>query len=578
MRDFKKIVKRQFHLPGEKKILRVIRSFTPTQSAVFWILVFIFIVAVGILVWKANDELLEEVPVKGGSFKEGLIGAPRFINPLLDQSSSDKDLTTLVYAGLTRKDANGDIVPELAERFQVSEDGRIYTFTLAETAVFHDNTPVTSADVVFTIDMIKNQQVQSPKRTVWNDVTATAIDEKTVTLELRENFAPFLGNTTIGILPKHLWEQIPPDQAPFSDLNINPIGAGPYKVNGVTRNSSGIATAYNLQSFENYVLGQPFVEEIDFVVFSTEDERLEAYNNHSIGAIANIPYLEAQNIRDSGRRLEMLPLSRIFSVFLNHNKLTLFNRSEVREALSLAIDKNRLVDEVLGGFATPLSSPILPGLESAPQKNNLMPEEERLPYSEVLAEDGWEFVDNAWTLETNDDIKELSFTLTVPNVPELVAVARNLQTQWEEAGIRVNISAKESEALTQEVIRPRDYEALLFGQIVARPVDLFAFWHSSQRSDPGLNVALYTNSEADRILQALRETSDQEEIVELLEELEEEIKTDNPAVFLYSPSFAYALPEKIKGVNIGTISTSEDRFSEVHEWFIEVNREWFFLN
>ena len=171
----------------------------------------------------------------------------------------------------------------------------------------------------------------------------------------------------------------------------------------------------------------------------------------------------------------------------------------------------------------------------------------------------------------------LSFSLSTSNTPELKSVAELLQRQWSAAGIPVELKFFDTSDLNQNVIRPRRYDALLFGEIIGRELDLFPFWHSSQRNDPGLNIALYTNINADRYLETARTTSDESKKVEALQAFAEEVTKDTPAVFLYSPDFLYIVPKSVQGVTLGPLTTSGERFVNVHEWYIETERIWPFL-
>ena len=153
----------------------------------------------------ASSELSVEIPKKGGTHTEGVVGSPRFINPLLAISETDSDLTELVFGGLLRKTGDGTLLPNIARSFDVSPDKLSYTFYLEESAQFHDGAKVTAEDVVFTIQSAKNPDIKSPRRANWEGVDVIALDANTVVFTLKAPYALFLENTTIGILPKHLW-------------------------------------------------------------------------------------------------------------------------------------------------------------------------------------------------------------------------------------------------------------------------------------------------------------------------------------------------------------------------------------
>jgi peptide/nickel transport system substrate-binding protein len=159
-------------------------------------------------------------------------------------------------------------------------------------------------------------------------------------------------------------------------------------------------------------------------------------------------------------------------------------------------------------------------------------------------------------------------------VPELRATAEYLRQQWAKVGAKVDVKIFDQGDLSQNVIRPRKYDALLFGEVVGRELDLFAFWHSSQRNDPGLNISLYANSTADKVLEELRETSSDDKRLDLYNQFAAELKKDVPAVFLYAPDFVYSIPQDIVGVDLGFIETPSDRFLSAPQWHRETDYVW----
>jgi peptide/nickel transport system substrate-binding protein len=198
----------------------------------------------------------------------------------------------------------------------------------------------------------------------------------------------------------------------------------------------------------------------------------------------------------------------------------------------------------------------------------------------ILERNGWaRGSDNIMIKKTKKEDYRLSFSISTSNAPELKSVANILKEEWEKIGAEIELRFFETGLLNQEVIRPREYDSLLFGEIVGRDFDLFAFWHSSQRNDPGLNIALYTNITADSLLEGIRTTSTRREKEDLYIEFEREIENDIPAVFLYSPDFIYATNKKIKGLSVGIVTTPAERFLHVDEWYLKTDRVWpFFTN
>ena len=579
---------KRFEIKGANTLEETLHKMTLGEKVLFFFFVFMLMFSVVLMLGKVNRYITVEVPYDGGEMSEGVIGFPRFVNPLLVSSDADRDLVALVYSGLMKADSAGNLINDLAESYSVSEDGLEYTFIIKSDAQFHDGAPVTADDVVFTINKTKDPLIKSTKRPNWEGVSVEKVSDREIHFTLKQAYSPFLENTTIGILPKHIWGNIDSEQFAFSSFNIDAVGSGPYMVESVKRNSSGIPESYKLKSFKYYSLGKPHINYITLNFFSNEEALINSFRSGKITAVNGISTDTAKTLRDSGYRIEQYPLPRIFGIFLNQNQATIFTDKKVRQALATAVDRRLIVDEILHGYGTPITSPI-PGYalnESLAGDNvyvkindNSIKSGPIQKAEEILENSGWTLNGETGTREKKlkSGTQELSFTIATSNASELKAVGDIVRRSWESVGAKVSVELYDIGTLNQEVIRPRAYDALLFGEIIGREMDLFAFWHSSQRNDPGLNIALYTNITVDNLLEKIRLTDDKEDRAESFEAFNKEIQDDIPAIFLYSPDFVYAIPKNIKGFTLGTVTTPSERFLEVHNWYINTERVWKFL-
>ncbi|MCW9054394.1 MAG: ABC transporter substrate-binding protein [Candidatus Pacebacteria bacterium] len=562
-----------FHLPRAATFERVFTSFSPSEKILFWGLTGLLVFSTLGLIAEVNDSILIETEARGGSFAEGILGSPRFINPVLALSDADRDLVSLIYSGLMRPTADGSLSLDLAESYTVSEDGLVYDFTIKDNALFHDGTPVTADDVIFTIGKTLDPTLKSAQRANWDGVRVEKISDHSIRFTLARPYAPFLQNTTLGILPKHLWEDIDAEQLPFSQFNVEPVGSGPYRIKKIAKDSSGIPETYILDSFKEYVLGRPFINSITLHFYKNESDLIVAFNKGRIDALNSISPEHVSELEDA--KVSRTPLLRIFGVFFNQNTAQIFSHIEVRKALDIAANKTAIVEQVLAGYGTEIDSPIPPGsigrttvnTRENGHRGNI--EEAR----DILDRNGWTFDEEEGVWVSEDD-EPLRFSLSTSNVTELKSAAYLLKEVWNELGAQVEVKVFEAGNLNQNVIRPREYDALLFGEVIGRELDLFAFWHASQRNDPGLNIAQYANITADALLERGRTTLDREARDEVYLQFEDEVRQDIPAVFLYSPDFIYVLPEKIRGADLGSITTSADRFMDVHQWFIRTDKVW----
>lgn len=525
-------------------------------------------------VYKLNQRVSILLPDRGGALYEGVVGQPHFINPVLAIADPDRDMVSLVYAGLMRPDGNGGLIPEIAERYEVSPDGLSYTFYIKKGVEFQDGKDVTADDIIFTIETAKNPIVKSPMRAGWEGVEIEKVDDKTLRFWLKRQYAPFLENTTIGILPKHVWKDIPAEQISLSELNLSPIGAGPFEISKSSRSGFGL-TSLTLSSFSKYALGEPYIRKMVFNFYPSEIELLNAYQN---GDVDSISALSPQNLKKITRRdgeNKSLNLPRIFGVFFNQNEQSLFLEKSVRQALEMSVDKKQIVRDVLGGYAKEISSPIPEGSFAAIELPESVFDIDKA--KAMLERNGWKFNQEKMIYakeEKKQAARELSFSISTSNAPDLVRTANILKSNWEKLGAKVEIKVFEISDLNQNVIRSRKYDSLLFGEVVGRDPDPFAFWHSSQRNDPGLNIALYTSSKVDKLLEEARGLVSREARAKKYEDFQKEIYADSPSIFLYSPSFIYMLPKTIQSVDTEYIVVPSERFANVYKWYIDTKYVW----
>jgi peptide/nickel transport system substrate-binding protein len=570
-------------LPALKRAQDTFDSFSYTGRAVFLSLACVCVVSAAALLYLLNSSLLIEVPARGGSWSEGLVGSPRFINPVLAVSDSDHDLTTLVYSGLLKATPEGDYVPDLAASYTISPDGKTYTFTLRQNAVFQDGTPVTADDVLFTIQKIENPTLKSPLYPNWQGVTASTPDAHTVVFTLESPYAPFIENLTLGILPKHLWQNVSDDEFSFSDLNTSPVGSGPFEVASIEHSSSGIPSSYDLKPFGRYALGAPYLNDLTLHFYQNEAAVETALKGGDVSAASGISPAALESLK--GFTVKTAPLDRIFAVFFNQNQSAVLRDHDVRAALNAALDRQALVSQVLAGYGEPLDGPVPPNLlgdTSATSAAAATSSDPALAPRAALLKAGWSAGPAGVLQKTtgkgkNASTETLTFTLATDNVPELRAAAQYAVAQWQKMGAQVSLQVYDQGDLSQNVIRPRKYDALLFGEIVGREADLYAFWDSSERNDPGLNIALYANPAADKILSQLRTTDDDATRQKLYAQFESQLEADIPAVFLYAPSFVYIVPNDIEGLNLGFIETPSDRFLSADNWHFETDYVWPFV-
>lgn len=521
------------------------------------------------------------VPFQGGTLREGIVGTPRFINPLLAATSADRDMTALVYAGLMRVGNEGTLIPDMAESITVSDDGLTYNIILKQGLTFHDGTPITADDVLFTIVRAQDPALKSPRRGDWEGIKTERIGDHEFNLLLPEPYAPFLENLTLGILPRHVWEFATSEEMPFSPYNTEPIGSGPYLITHVERNDSGVPESYTLKPFAKHLPHEAHIKKIVLSFFNNEESLVTALMQKDIDSAASLSAASLTKILQTPRASDLAlyrsPLPRTFVLFFNQNENPALRDSAVRSALNVAIDREVIVSETLGGYGIPIDGPIPPSFGFPVTYEKATGTIARADTArDILRAGGWKINEETSLWEKKDGANTLALKISIStiNTPTFESTANILQKAWSELGIPVDVKKFEQSDFTQTVIRPRKYETMLFGTAIGRELDFYSFWHSSQRTDPGLNVALYANITTDSILATARTNMNTEERERTILRFAEELTNDLPALFLYVPEFTYIAPKNIQSVAFPGIAGPHERFSRIEEWYTETEAIW----
>lgn len=535
---------------------KLYRSLSPERVIAFWTL----LIVSGVLLFSAiiafNARFLVTVPAYGGKIVEGIVGTPRFINPVLATSDQEEDLTALVYAGLTKKDGSGHIILDMAESIVPSEDGLHYAVTLKEDARFHDGTHVTVDDVIYTIKLIQNPTIKSPHRIEWEGITMEKISAREMNFSLRQPYPLFMDTLSIGILPKNLWKNLTDEQFSLSDYNIKAIGSGPYAIKEI-KSTSGIPHTFILEAHEEYTLGRPYLDEIVLVTEQNERYAIQALSKGDIDRIHGIApeQVALLNVSSSSVKTSLLP--RTFTVFFNPNKASMLSEKKVRQALQMAINKDAIVRNVLLDYGKVINVPF--------------PFDEDTGTSTYNLEEAKKLLQSSNAFKRNNN---LSITLATANTDHMRKVAEMVKGYWEHLGVTTTLAVYEVADLNQSVIKDRDFQALLFGSITESPSDLYAFWHSSQRTYPGLNISNYVSNRLDSNLEVLRTDIDDVARAAAYDEVKKEFADEVPGIFLFAPSLIYITNDKTISLLPEVSSSNSSRFALVHEWHRYTERVW----
>lgn len=575
----------QFLSKKEKKIINISLS-----------VIAVSLIIISVTFYKNNIEL---VPAKGGNYTEALTGSPKLINPLYYSINTiDSDISSLVFSGLLKKDKDNKLIPDLAEKFEVSEDQKIYTFFLKDDIVWHDETSFSADDVVFTFNAISNPEYKSPLELSFEGVVVEKIDEHTVKFILNEPYAAFLELLTVGIMPSNLWQQIPPEAANLADLNLKPIGTGPYKFASLTKDKNGSIKSYELEINKDYFDKKPYMEKITFKFSPIFSESVAMLNEGRTEGIDYLPkeYEEKISSRNS-YNLNYISQPQFTALFFNQNNFGALSDKRVRQALAYALNKTEITSNLQ---AEPIDNPILPMFNEYYNPENTKYEYDLEKASLLLENAGWNVVEvkpmesNIEEDQANDEGEEedqpteptiepgqwrkkgedfLIVTITTVDQTESVQVAEAIQNAWQTINVKTNLNIVSAQSIQSNVIKSRSYQILLYGIILGSDPDQYPFWHSSQIGPSGLNLANYSNKEVDALLEDGRITNNPEIRKEKYFKFQEIIINDLPAIFLYTQKYPYLQSNKIKGFDTSAITLPSDRFNNVANWYINTKKK-----
>ncbi len=508
------------------------------------------------------------IPARGGTYSEGVAGNPQYLNPLLSHyNDMDRDLVALLFNGLTTLDERGVVVPDLAERWEVSGDNLSYTFFLRSNVRWSDGAPFDANDVVFTISVMQSDDYQWAPwlSALWKSVAVTKVDEFTVTFTLSQPFAPFLDYTTIGLLPSHLWARYPVAELTSAQLNTRPVGTGPWQLTQID------ADHVRLEPNPFFDGPIPYLSGIEFHFYPDTRRVLSAFSRHEINAIA---HLYPDDVKTVLKEPELnlfssaLPGYALIYLNLGSSNVPFFGDKAVRQALRAGLNRQQIIDEGLQGQGLIANGPIVPG-NWAYDANVTQTPYDPAAAARLFASAGWADSDSDGILDK--DGKPLRFVFLTTDAPDQVAVGRLIAQQWREIGVGVEIQTTSFAGLAADYLSAHTYDAALVTWELSGDPDPYPLWHSTE-IETGQNYARWNNRQADEAIEAARRTNDQTQRIELYRQFQAIFSEEAPALLLYHPVYTFGVESKVRDVTIGKLNRAADRFRTVSEWYVVTQR------
>ena len=539
------------------------------------------LVAIGVLLIGQQPNILptspEVEPTTGGVYAEGLIGSLGRLNPVLDfYNQPDRDVDRLLFSSLLRFNDRGLPVHDLVESMGISQDGRIYNFSIRENVVWHDGKPLTSEDVVFTVEMLRSPDLPVPEdiRALWETVEVEALNEYTLQFRLPEPFSPFQDYLTFGILPKHLLGDIPASEMVDAGFNLQPVGSGPFKFDSILGEGDQISGVV-LTPNPDYYAEPPFIEEFIFRYYPDHQTAVTAYQEGEIQGISRITNeILPAALQAPGLNLYSGPIPLLSMIFLNldNPEAPFLQDGSIRRALYMGLNRQHMIDALLGSQAILAHGPIFPN--SWAYYAGI----EQVPYDaegaiRILREAGYTIPASGGSVRTNEDGQALNIELVYPEDSSYQPIAQAIASDWRAIGVGVELNPMPYEDVVSTYLEPRAFQAALVDLNFSRTPDPdpYPFWHQAQITG-GQNYAKWDDRQASEYLEQARIEVDIEERTRLYNNFQVRFASELPSLPLFYPIYNYAVDEQVQGVTMGPLYDPSDRLVTAPQWFLLAGR------
>jgi len=543
-----------------------------------WQLLIIFLtgIVVGILLLVEQPENTPNnttEPVQGGYYTEALVGSLQRLNPLFDTHNQvDRDVDRLIYSRLMTFDERGNAVHDLVASSGVSADGTVYNFELKPNVVWHDGAPLTAADVVFTVELMRNggDFVPADLQEFWTDIEVIGLSDTSLQFRLPEPFAPFLDYLSFGILPQHLLNGKTVVEINELDFNIQPIGSGPYKFDRLIAENGQIAGLVLVLN-EDYYGNKPYIEQLVFRYYPDSAAALQAYKN---GQVLGINLINSDVLADALNQQNLavytgrLPELSIVMLNLENDEAPFLDQVNIRRALYLGINRQSIIDQIIGGQGILADGPIFPGTWAF---------YDGTPRVEFDAERAKQLLDEAgFTISTENasqrvstDGTVLAFNLLYPEDEQHRLIAEAIQRDWANIGVTVTLEAAAYDVLVLDRLTNRNYQAALVDMNLSRypDPDPYPFWDSIQATG-GQNYSQWDHKIASEYLEEARVTTDLGERARLYRNFQVIFADELPSLPLYYPVYNYGVDRSVQGVRMGPLLDTSDRFATILNWYL----------
>jgi peptide/nickel transport system substrate-binding protein len=508
-------------------------------------------------------------PARGGTAVEALVGSAGVLNPLFESVDTTRDVDSVIYQGLTTVDAQQNIVGLLASDWTVSEDHLTYTFNIRSGVKWADGQPFTADDVLFTYHVLQDLEYTQPGADFWRQVGVGPGGAGQVVFTLRAPSASFPLALRIGIIAKHVFAGMAPAQIAASPYSgVQAFGTGPFKVGALSQ----LAITLDRNPYAN---PQPYLDHLVLRTYPATDPQsaIRAVGQGVADLVGGLEPQEVDALQAIASNVSVVDARMFTNTFVSFNPAgdgkQFFSDVSVRLALSQAVDRQRIVTEVLAGKADPDSSPIPVGDWAFSAAAASLHPYDPVAAAQALDKAGW-LTTSGSKLRTKNNVP-FKVQLVVPNSYPSQQVADALARQLLQIGVEIDIKAVPPSQLVQNYLIGRNYEMALVSFDVGSDPDEYSLWHSG--ADPNsLNFAYARGwGLIDSDLEMGRATVDPQARLAAYIDFQMLMADAAPAIFLYSARYEYAVSQRVHGVRMNKVVEPADRFQYVTDWYVNTS-------
>lgn len=504
----------------------------------------------------------------GGTYAEAVLGPLSTLNPLYASTPAEQSASKLLFSSLYTYDDTGNLADDLATSTTIAQSGKEYVVKIRDDAKWSDDTKLTAQDIVFTVNLMKSADVRSVMYGNWTDVTAEAMDERTVKFILPAQYASFPHALTFSVLPRHVLEGVAPASIRQSTFSVSPVGSGPFTLRLLQNAPDGRHKIANLSAAPRYYKGTPSLARFELHGYNDQDDMVRALQTGEVNAAAGTN-VQKSDLPSTYTTKEYPVNSGVYALF-NSDRPTMKD-AKVRQALQAGTDTAD-VRKAIGYDVPAMHLPFVNGQLKGEGIPGPVPFDEARAKA-LLDEAGWK-VAAGQTVRQNATGQQLELSIVTVKDSTYEKVLERLAGQWRRLGVKVHTDIKDPSSRSQDFVRttlqPREYDVLLYKLVIGVDPDVYAYWHSSQGTRQGYNFANYRNNTADEALSSARTRAEPELRNEKYKSFAEQWLKDAPAIGLYQSVLQYVYRPSVQpDIASSGVPSESDRYSNVRYWSAE---------